>query len=86
MRNLGPDRNRSPGQEPENYEKSRTHSLIGPRIPDPDRKCSCTMAALIAMVIVLICNATGIVIILKFYFWEKFDKENEIIMVDDISS
>ena len=44
------------------------------------------MAAVIAMVIVLICNATAIVIILKFYFWEKFDKENEIIMVDDISS
>jgi len=44
------------------------------------------MVAIIAMVIVLICNATGIVIILKFYFWEKFDKENQIIMVDDISS
>ena len=90
MRNLGPDRkfhrNRSPGPKPENYEISRTHSLIVPWIPDPDRKCSCPMAAIIAMVVVLICNATGIVIIVKFYFWEKFDKENEIIMVNDISS
>ena len=52
----------------------------------PHKKCSCMVAAIIAMVIVLICNATGIVFILKFYFWEKFDKENEIVMVDDIFS
>ena len=49
-----------------------------------EKKCSCIMASIIVMVIVLICNATGIAVILKLYFWEKFDKENEIVMIDDI--
>ena len=57
-----------------------------------EKKNSCIMASIIVMVIVLICNAalqccianaTGIAVILKLYFWEKFDKENEIFMIDD---
>ena len=49
-----------------------------------EKKCSCIMASIVVMAIVLICNATGIAVILKLYFWEKFDKENEIVMIDDI--
>ena len=51
-----------------------------------EKKCSYVMISIVAMIIVLICNAVGIAIILKFYFWEKYDNQNEIVMINDIFS